>query len=191
MYLKMQKKANSHFELLFEESNLLNSKCSTRAFMSNINRILPTSKRSNSHLHFNINNKLLKCKRSQTAIEFVILVGFVLFFFTVFFLVIQGDISDKIREKTDLAVKEIVLTVQDEFNLALESTDGYFREFKLPGTANGKAYDIRINDNMVYVITQDNKNSIALPVAKVTIVNQIQKGKNTLKKENGEVILNQ
>ncbi len=137
------------------------------------------------------NNFLSKSKRSQSAMEFVILVGFVLFFFAAFYLAIQGNISDRTREKTNLAVKEIALTVQDEFNLASESTDGYFREFKLPVTANGKEYNIQINEDIVFVVTQDGKNSISLPVAKVTIANQIQRGANTLKKENGEVILNQ
>lgn len=165
------------------------------------------SKRSNSHLHFNINNKLLKCKssnshfrfqyksnnllnlkRSQTAIEFVILVGFVLFFFTVFSLVIQGNMSDKLREKKNLAIKEIALTVQDEINLALESSDGYSREFKIPKNLNGQNYEITINEQMVYIHTPDNKYAMALPVGNVT--GNIQIDINKIRKENGKVYLN-
>ena len=57
-------------------------------------------------------------KKAQTAIEFVVLVGIVLFFFTGFFLLVQENMSDKIMEKRDLIIKDIALGVQDEVNLA-------------------------------------------------------------------------
>lgn len=132
----------------------------------------------------------LKYSKSQTAIEFVILIAFVLFFFVTFSLVIQGNMSDKLREKKNLAIKEIALTVQDEINLALESTDGYSRQFKIPENLNGQEYEISINEGMVYIITVDKKYAMALPVGNVIVVNPIQKGLNTIKKENGKVYLN-
>ncbi len=146
--------------------------------------------KSHSHLHFNISNKLLKCKRSQTAMEFVILIAFVLFFFTAFSLVIQRNMSDKLREKKNLAIKEIALTVQDEIALAQASSEGYFRTFKLPKNLNGQDYIIELNEGMVYIYTLDNKYAMALPIADVTVVNLIQKGFNNITKENGEVKLN-
>ncbi len=153
------------------------------------NRILPTSKRSSSRHDFEIeNNNLSTSKRSQSAIEFVILVGFVLFFFVTFILVVQGNISDKMREKKNFAIKEIAMTVQDEINLASESTDGYSRVFKIPENLNGQDYDIIINEGMVYVHTLDNKYTTTFPVADVTGI--IQKGENIIKKENGKVLLN-
>lgn len=132
----------------------------------------------------------LKYSKSQTAIEFVILIAFVLFFFVTFSLVIQGNMSDKLREKKNLAIKEIALTVQDEINLASSSSDGYFRTFKLPKDLNGQAYNIELNEGMVYIYTFDNKYAMALPIANVTVVNLIQKGVNNITKENGEVKLN-
>lgn len=127
-------------------------------------------------------------KKSQTPTEFVILLGFVLLFFIVFFVIIQGNISDKIKEKQALAVKEIALTAQNEINLALEVSDGYYREFKLPENANGQDYNITIIENIIYIKTSDNKHAMILPVINVT--GNITKGMNTIKKENGEVKLN-
>ncbi len=144
--------------------------------------------RAHSHFDFNNTNAFAKSKRSQTAIEFVILVGFVLFFFAAFSLVIQGNMSDKLREKKTLAIKEIALTVQDEINLASESIDGYSRSFKLPENLNGQEYSININEGMVYIITTDKKYAMALPVANVT--GNVNKGLNTIKKDNGKVMLN-
>lgn len=128
-------------------------------------------------------------EKSQTAIEFMILIGFVLFFFTVFFLAIGGNMSDKLREKKNLDIKDIALTVQDEINLALQSSDGYSRNFTLPEKIGNEDYDIDIVGDMVYVRTVDNKYAIALPVANVT--GNIRKNENTIKKENGEIKLNQ
>lgn len=147
--------------------------------------------KSNSHLDFLFGNRIfLKSKRSQTAIEFVILIAFVLFFFVTFSLVIQGNMSDKLREKKNLAIKEIALTVQDEINLASSSSDGYFRTFKIPKNLNGQEYSIELNEGMVYIHTLDNKYAMALPIGNITVVNSIQKGENNITKENGEVKLN-
>jgi len=128
-------------------------------------------------------------KNAQTAIEFVILVGFVLFFFSVFFLAIQGNLSDKLKEKQTLAVKSVALTMQDEINLAFQSTEGYYREFTIPENLNGIEYEVTIADDMVYVKTEDGKHAIALPVP-IIEVDSVVKGLNVIRKEDGEVKLN-
>src|SRR3989344_2161499 len=97
----------------------------------------------------------MKKKRAQTAIEFVILVGFILFFFTTFFLAVQGNMSDKIKQKQNLMLKETALAVQDEINLALDSSEGYYREFEVPEKIGNQDYDISLVDDMVYLKTKD------------------------------------
>ncbi len=129
-------------------------------------------------------------KKSQSAIEFLILTGFLLFSFTVFFLVIQGNMSDKLEERQNLAVKSVAITVQDEINLAFQSSDGYSREFKIPETINGADYKINITEEMIYLRTDDGKYAIALPVKNVTGDVKKQPDINVIKKENGEVKLN-
>ncbi len=146
-------------------------------------------RKSNSHFKFLFNKKILNSKRSQSAIEFIILVGFILFFFTTFFLAIQGNISDKLEERKTLRIKEIALAVQDEINLASQSSEGYYREFKIPNDISGQDYEVEIIEEMVYVKTQDGKHAIALPVQNVT--GQIEKPDNIIKKENGVVKLNE
>ena len=135
-------------------------------------------------------NPKLKTKKSQSAIEFVILVGVVLFFFTAFFLAIRGNMSDRIRDRQNLLIKEIALTIQDEINLASQSSEGYYREFQIPQKAGGQDYNIEITEGLVYVEIKD-IHTIALPVANVTATT-INKGStlNVIKKENGQVKLN-
>lgn len=128
-------------------------------------------------------------RKSQTSIEFMILLAFVLFFFVLFFLAIQEINADKIKERKNLRIKEIALSVQDEINLALETSDGYYREFEIPEKIEEQEYDINIVEDMVYIKTQDAKYAIALPVAEVA--GQIVKGQNYIRKENGIVYLNE
>lgn len=147
------------------------------------------SKRSTSPFDFVIRSIISsKSKRSQTAVEFLILVSVVLFFFTTFFLAIGENISDKSRENINKIINEIAITVQDEISLATESVDGYSRNFRIPFDLNGLDYDISITDGYVYIKTDNVKDTIALPVFNVTGI--ILKGDNYIKREGGVVFMN-
>ena len=127
-------------------------------------------------------------KKAQTAIEFIMLVGFVFFAFTVFILAVQTSTSDKIKEEQTLRVKEVVIDVQDEINLAYQSSNGYYREFSIPEKINGISYEINIIEGLVYLKTDNGKNAIALSVQNVT--GDLVKGINNITKQGGVVELN-
>lgn len=127
-------------------------------------------------------------KKGQSAIEFVLIVAAVFFFFIAFLFGIQTNIADKIREQKSLTVKEIALTLQNEINLASEASDGYHREFKISPKVAELDYDVSVVDGLVYIITEDEKHSIALPVPDIT--GQPQPGGNVIRKEDGVIILN-
>ena len=126
--------------------------------------------------------------KGQSALEFIILMGVMIFFTTIFFAIINENLGQKNFEKRDIAIKEIASNVQDEINLALRSTDGYSRQFKIPTDIYGEDYDININDDLVYVRTSDSKHAIALPVPDVN--GDVKKGDNKIKKEGGRIYLN-
>jgi len=126
--------------------------------------------------------------KSQSSIEFLILVGVIFFFFLGFLIAIQTSINDKVKEKNNLLLKNTAYKIQDEINFASESSDGYEREFKIPDKIGSKDYDIDIIANMVYLKTIDNKNSIALPIPVIT--GNIIKGDNLIKKINNTIYLN-
>jgi len=126
--------------------------------------------------------------KSQTAVEFMIIIAFIMFSFSIFFLVIYENMSSKQREQQNNLVKDTALTIQDEINLASHSTDGYYREFEIPEKLGSKNYSAEILEDMIYVKTSDEKNAIALPVPKIT--GQVVKGTNIIKKEDGETKLN-
>ena len=127
-------------------------------------------------------------KKGQSAVEFLILIGAILFFFVAFLYMINLNISDKLRENKDLTIQEIAFQVQDEINLAHESVDGYYRKFELPLNVLGSEYEINVTAGVVYVRTTNGKHAIALPVVNVT--GDVLKGTNVIQKNNGVVLLN-
>ena len=127
--------------------------------------------------------------KAQSSIEFFILIGAVLFFFMIILLAVQTSIADDIKQKKNIAIKEIALNLQDEVSLASSSTDGYSRTFSLPTDIQTDDYLINITGNLIFIRTTDGKHALALPVLNIT--GQPKKGDNTLKKLSGSVLLNQ
>lgn len=131
----------------------------------------------------------MKNKIGQSAIEFFILVGVVMFFFVTFLFAIESQGADKAQERINLAGRDIALSVQDEIIFASESSDGYMREFDVPDKMDGGVdYEINLLDGYVYLKSVDGRYALALPVLNVT--GNVNKGKNTIKKNNGIVRLN-
>lgn len=128
----------------------------------------------------------MEIKRAQSAIEFAVIFGFILFFFIAFFAVIQLNQSEKNKEKERLVIQNAALDVQDEINLAAESSDGYLREFKIPENILGKDYSITIIDNNVYA----NTSNFGVSYNVFEVQGILKKGVNTIRKENETVYLN-
>jgi len=127
-------------------------------------------------------------EKAQTSVEFMILMGFVLFSLIAFLMVIQSNLLEKNVERKTRAIEEIALIVQDEINLAHESSEGYFREFELPSDVDRMDYEINITAGFVYVRTTNIDYAISIPVQNVT--GDVNAGDNSIRKVNGEVILN-
>ena len=131
----------------------------------------------------------LSSSRAQVSIEFLIIIGAVFFFTSILLLGIQKNNEDKIYTHQNIQLKEIALTVQNEINLALESSEGYSRNFQIPEKAGSLDYEITIAAGMIYLKTTNNKHALAIPAAEVT--GNINKTQNTITKTNGVIYLNQ
>ena len=127
--------------------------------------------------------------KAQSAIEFMIITGAMLLFFVSMLLVFQQNLSLKAKEKRQFEVQEIVLKVQNEINLAAASTDGYYRNFTIPEKIINVDYSISTDEGAVYIITDDGKHAMALPIPSVA-GNGIRKGSNIIQKQNSIIYLN-
>ncbi len=137
----------------------------------------------------NLTKQTTHKKRAQVGIEFLVIIGAVIFFISLFLLAIQQNHGSKINQHQNIELKEIALTVQNEINLALESGDGYSRQFEIPKTARLQDYEITIDSGVVYIKTTDNQHALTLPVPEIT--GNINKTQNKIEKISGQIYLNQ
>ena len=141
-----------------------------------------------SSIIYNLSSRHWKC-RAQIAIEFMVITGAVIFFVAIFLLAVQQNQQEKINQHQNIQLKEIALTVQNEINLALESIDGYSREFEIPEVAGNQEYEITIDTGIVYIKTTDNRHALTLPVPEIT--GNINKTHNKIERISGVIYLNQ
>lgn len=126
--------------------------------------------------------------RGQSSIEFVLILGVVLFFFTVILISVQMAIGDKTEERRNEILYDSVRGLQQEVTFAEETGDGYERVFLLPQKILNVDYEISINDGFAYGSTIDGLHALSLPVGNVS--GQPNKGLNTIRKRDGLVYLN-
>jgi len=124
--------------------------------------------------------------KAQGTVEFIIIFGFILMFFTVFFAIIQMNINDKNKEKERIIIQNVALDVQDEINLAAEASEGYCREFKIPSNILGKDYEINVSNAHVVVVLD----GFTSTYKSHQVIGEINKTLNIIRKQNGQVYLN-
>lgn len=130
----------------------------------------------------------MKIKKAQSAIEFVILIGTILFFILGLMLVFQQKVSQEGLKARNEIIQNLALQIQNEISIAAKSSDGYSREFDLPQLLANKNYTINFYGDYLYINTTDGKNSIGLTTQNAT--GQFQKGKNKITKINSTIFLN-
>ena len=126
--------------------------------------------------------------------EFVILTGFMLLAFLIFYVIIQSKIVDANENSIDDAAKQVETLVVNELKVAESVTDGYYREFELPPRVNGMDYTIKIvpgvSDTPEIVIQYNNKERVYfVPQTYVSNLSTVSKGLNNISKINGVILM--
>lgn len=127
-------------------------------------------------------------RRAQTAVEFMILVAFVLFFFVAFLFSLGLSSSYRLYERQALELHEVARTIQQEVALAHATVDGYNRTFSLPSSIVNLPYVIEVVEGYLYVHTTNEKHALSLPVANVT--GSFVPGENRIRKTDTVVYVN-
>lgn len=87
-------------------------------------------------------------RRAQTAVEFLVLVGFMLFVFTAFFLVIQERSASFKQQQYYSEISFVSDLLVQEVRLAQLVRSGYRREFSMPSNAVGDEYVVTLVDGV-------------------------------------------
>ncbi len=127
-------------------------------------------------------------KKGQSAVEFMIIIGFALFFLIGIIIAIEASRSDKVQEQRDKFMNQAALSIVDEINLASSSTDGYARQFKILGSTLGVEFNASIRNGDVYLASYDGRHAVAYEVQNVS--GDLIVGNNLIEKINGTVYLN-
>ncbi len=133
-------------------------------------------------------------KKAQSSMEFVILTGFMLVSFLVFYIVIQGKIVDANKNALDMNAKQVETLIINELKVAESVTDGYYREFELPRTIQGMNYTAQILSGVggtpEIVITYSNKERVYfVPQGYIDSFSNISQGKNNITKVDGIILI--
>jgi len=128
-------------------------------------------------------------KKSQSAIELIIIIGAMMFIFTVLLATFQQNINDKTRQKRVEEFNDLALNIQNEIAIASAASEGYKRTFTIPERVYGHDYTITVNEDFLFLETTDKKTALGLTVQPLT--GQLQIGDNIIEKQNGVVLLNQ
>lgn len=132
----------------------------------------------------------MNSKCAQSAIEFIILVGVVLFVFLGFLFLFSGNLNQKAGEQRNRGVEEVGLSIQKEIQLALKASDGYVRTFTLPEKIYGRSYSATIvGNNTVYVKTDNDQYAAGFQTP--FVIGNLTRPSNVIKKINGTIYLNQ
>ena len=127
-------------------------------------------------------------KKSQTAIEFFVLVGLVALTVVIFMLASLGQIKEFQDKGEYILIKDMALKLQAEVTLAATSEDGYQRQFTIPDKLEETInYSVTIKNNETLIVHSD-KSLYAVSIPKV--IGNITKNANTITKTGGVVNLN-
>ncbi|MEK6895224.1 MAG: hypothetical protein AABX48_01770 [Nanoarchaeota archaeon] len=127
--------------------------------------------------------------KSQSSVEFMIVVAAGFFILVVFLIVLQSNILDKTKEKINLEMNQVAITVQNEINLATSASNGYKRTFILPSVVGGMNYTLNISGNILQISTTNG--NFALGVSVLPVQGNIKKDSNIIRNQNGTVFLNE
>lgn len=126
-------------------------------------------------------------KKSQIALEFVLLFGLSMFIAIGILIFVYQANTDKAEEKIIYKMKDFSYTIQSEFVLASEMNNGYNRVVVLPEKVAETDYNITITGNMLVVSFEDIEYYYKIPY----VIGNITKGDNTLIKKDDTLYINQ
>lgn len=125
--------------------------------------------------------------KAQASMELLFFVGFSFFIFILILGIIASNFQQGSLEREQTALEQVSLIIREEVYLAGSVQDGYERTFLLPQKILNKDYTTEILQNTTLVVSNNRAKTITtlLPVD-----GTLQKGKNIIRKNNGEITLN-
>src|SRR3989338_5069154 len=126
-------------------------------------------------------------RKSQSAMEFIVLASFMLLVILGFFAITSSKILESKEEGDRKIAEDIADFAYREIEIAKSVNDGYTRVFSMPLTFNGVNYSIKITDNRELIVDYLGYEHVKFLPSNVT--GAIGVGFNEIKKINGIVYM--
>ncbi len=130
----------------------------------------------------------MQFKKSQTGVEFVILMGFASLVAMLFIMATISQIDDFNDLKEQILIKDVAYKLRSEIYLASIVKEGYQRDFTLPELLDYTIeYNATIKDNKtLWIRTQKYNYFLSIP----EVLGNPNLNNNTITKEGGVIYLN-
>lgn len=127
-------------------------------------------------------------RKSQIAIEFMLVLGMAIFIAMVFLAIISSDIKTMNQEKEYYSVRDFGQGLQQEFITASDVKDGYHRKIFLPQKIQGFDYSVSNTESSLFLFSSQSKveHFFLIPAINGTL----EKGYNVITKSGGIVYVN-
>lgn len=125
-------------------------------------------------------------KKSQVAMEFLYVIGIVIFISIILSKVVLNYYEEKRNYENIDVAKEIVLNVENEIMLASKVNPGYLRSFEIPENLNNVDYNISVSYDEIVLIYENMSFASRIP----NVTGDVLKGVNTIRNVNNKICLN-
>ncbi|MFQ5474609.1 MAG: hypothetical protein ACE5DM_02115 [Candidatus Nanoarchaeia archaeon] len=129
---------------------------------------------------------MIEMRKTQVAMEFVILIAVLFVVMLLFLSFARNYVVDVQSGKDREVLKDISYAIQTEIHIAIGADNGYEREFIVPVVIDNLNYTINITGQMLWATTENDEFVLNIP----SVVGQLKKGGNTIRKMDGTVYLN-
>ena len=127
----------------------------------------------------------MSMRKSQSSMEFVILVGFMLLVIVIFFSIASSRVLKAREDANGVIAEDLAKYAYREIEIAKSVNNGYIRTFSLPNKLVGNNYDIKIVDNKELIVNFLSKEHVLFLPGDVD--GNISRGSNKIKKIDGVV----
>ncbi|MCF7872135.1 hypothetical protein K9L97_03810 [Candidatus Woesearchaeota archaeon] len=127
---------------------------------------------------------MIKQKKAQTSVEFVILIGFGMLLLIILLNMFLQNMANVTKQKEESRSQEIFNLIKTEIDLAYSTRANYTRTFKIPTQISGSDIQVRCIDNQDILITINERTHYFL-LQNITegCTQNLKPGSVTIKKE--------
>lgn len=123
-------------------------------------------------------------RKGQSALEFVIIIGFALLLISALIVVFQNRIRDMQEDRDVTRINQMYNLILSEIDFAQQARPFYNRSFYLPNEIGGQTYSLHINDKVDIVLTYNGVNNVRFLSDDARVIGQFNvPGRNIIYKD--------